>query len=387
MFTGEIGILIQKIIKEGAGMNFQPYEEESFLFAKKSARNVFIVLILVFFSIYIGSEQLGYVDMALYGYLWASVICFVLLTIRITSWTLRPPTRRLWEQGFKMMTSAKGIKFLLTTLYGNFGEQKFIRKRSLFRWAQHMFISWGVLFSFAITFALVLNWLHFELIEPKTYVAVFFGIPLFRMPADSFLAFMIYHGLNWTGIAVIIGCGMALYRRVTDEKKLVEQSKEYDFFPLFLLIAISITGSLLTVSAMWMEGFAYIGIALAHQVTVIVFLLYFPFSKFWHLPLRFLAIVVPMYHASGKQQQCAKCGREYATAMQIDDVQLALSKRGLSVPIEDTSLHFSDLCSECRRVSHRLAAFGSKVRLGQAKMLLQSNQHNGLESVKGDEKT
>jgi hypothetical protein len=365
-------------------VNYYPYEEDSLLFSKKSARNVFIVLVVLFLSIYIGSEQLGYFDMALYGYLWATILCFVLLTIRITSWTLRPPTRRLWKQGIKMMLSPKGFMFVLKTLYSNIGEQRFIRKRAIFRWIQHMFISWGVLFSFAITFALVLNWLHFELIEPKTYQAVIFGIPLFRMGVDSILAIAIYHGLNWTGIAVIIGCGMALHRRVTDEKKIVEQSKEYDFFPLILLIAISITGSLLTVSALWMEGAFYYGIGLAHQVTVIVFLLYFPFSKFWHLPLRFLAVVVPMYHALEDQKQCARCGREYATTTQIKDVQLALQKRHLSVPIEQTNLHFSDMCSECRRVSHRLGAFGAKVQLGQAGIVLESNGRNGLQMEKGD---
>ncbi|WBL14254.1 MFS transporter [Sutcliffiella sp. NC1] len=362
-------------------MNYYPYEE-SFLFTKKAARNSFIVLVLVFFSVYFGSERLGYVDLALYGYLWATIVCFVLLTIRITSWTLRPPTRRLWKQGIKMMLSPKGLKFVLQTLYSNIGEQKFIRSRSFYRWIQHMFISWGVLISFGITFALVLNWLHFELEGTKTYVAVFFGIPLFRMPADSIIAIIIYHGLNWAGIAVIIGCGMAMYRRVTDQKKLVEQSKEYDFFPLILLIAISITGSLLTVSAIWMEGFFYMGMAIIHQVTVIVFLLYFPFSKFWHLPLRFLAVVVPMYHAMEEQKPCVKCGREYATKTQISDVQLTLQKRHLPLPIDNTEHHFSDMCAECRRVSHRLGGYNAKIKLEHSNLVLESNGRNGLQ--KGD---
>ncbi|MEI5906302.1 MFS transporter [Bacillus spongiae] len=364
-------------------MDFSPYEE-SFLFTKKSARNAFIVLVLTFFSVYIGSEQFGYFDMALYGYLWATTICFILLTIRITSWTLRPPTRRLWKQGIKMMLSLKGLKFIFQTLYSNIGEQKFIRKRSVYRWLQHFFISWGVLFSFAITFALVLNWLHFELVDQKTYAAVMFGIPLFHMKVDGIFAFIIYHGLNWTGILVIIGCVMAMYRRVTDQKKIVEQSKEYDFFPLVLLIAISITGSLLTVSAMWMEGFFYMGISIIHQVTVIIFLLYFPFSKFWHLPLRFLAVIVPMYHALEEQKPCARCGREYATNTQIKDVQLSLKKRNLPLPIDQSWLHFSDMCSECRRVSHRLGGYGAKIHLGQSNLVLEPNQRNGLVQQKGD---
>lgn len=364
-------------------MNFYPYEDDSFLFSKKSARNVFIVLVILFFSIYFGSEAFGYFDTALYGYLWATILCFVLLTIRITSWTLRPPTRRLWKQGFKMMFSPKGLMFVVKTLYTSLVEQRFIRKRTLYRWAQHLLISWGVLLSFAITFALVLNWLHFELVDSKTYEAVVFGIPLFRMGADSAIALAIYHGLNWTGILTIIGCGMALYRRLTDQKKIVEQSQEYDFFPLFLLIAISITGSLLTVSALWMEGAFYLGIALAHQVTVIVFLLYFPFSKFWHLPLRFLAVMVPMYHEMNEKKQCARCGRDYATAMQIKDVQTTLANRHLSTPIDHTNLHFSDMCADCRRVAHRLGGYGAKIELGQAHLIVEPNGKNGLQLKKG----
>jgi hypothetical protein len=357
---------------------YQAYTISGGAIAKKAIRNAFIMLLILFLSIYIGSEAFGYFDMALYGYLWASILCFLLLTIRITAWTMRPPTRRLWKQGLKMFMSIKGWTFLFGALGKNIGAQKFVAHRSWYRWAQHMLISWGVLLSFAITFALVFNWLHFELVDPQTYQVVMFGISTFKMEVDSTLAFIIYHGLNWTGIAVIIGSIMAIYRRMKEEKSLVEQAKEYDFFPLLLLIAISVTGSLLTYSSYFMEGMFYPGIALSHQITVIVFLLYFPFGKFWHIPLRFLAIVIPAYHSLEKQKPCSRCGILYATEMQVNDVQFALNERRLSVPIENSQLHMSDLCSECRRVTNRLASYGTPVHFGQANVLVTQNGQNGL---------
>ncbi|WP_318503683.1 MFS transporter [Bacillus sp. T3] len=362
---------------------YQAFTISEGVFSSKAIKNAIIVLLLLFISIYIGSEGFGHIDMALYGYLWASVLSILMLTIRITAWTLRPPTQRLWQQGRKMFSSKKGWKFMFGTLGKNIGAQKFITKRSLYRWAQHMFISWGVLLSFAITFSLVFSWLHFELVNPRTYEVVVFGIPTFRMPVDSTIAFLIYHGLNWTGIAVIIGSLMAIYRRYSEEKKLVEQAKEYDFFPLILLIIISITGSLLTFSTYFMEGRFYTGISISHQIVVIIFLLYFPFGKFWHIPLRFLAIVIPAYHALENKKNCSRCGIEYATETQIEDVQLALQRRRLSVPIDESNLHMSDLCSECRRVTNRLAAFGSAIQLGQANVVVAANGQNGLR-LKGE---
>ncbi|NMD69210.1 MFS transporter [Bacillus sp. DNRA2] len=362
----------------GNPRNYQAFTISNGMFAKKAARNAFIVAVVLFLSIYIGSEAFSHLDMALYGYLWASILSFLLLTVRITAWTLRPPTRRLWQQGRRMFSKKAGWKFMFGALGKNIGAQKFISKRSTYRWLQHMLISWGVLLSFAITFSLVFSWLHFELVDVRTYQVVVFGIPTFRMPVDSILAFLIYHGLNWTGIAVIIGSGMAMYRRYFEEKKLVEQAKEYDFFPLILLIVISVTGSLLTFSTYVMEGRFYTGISLSHQMAVIIFLLYFPFGKFWHIPLRFLAIVIPAYHALENQKKCSRCGIEYATETQIEDIQLALNKRSLSVPIEQTDLHMSDLCSECRRVTNRLAAFGTPVHFGQAGIHVSSNGQNGL---------
>lgn len=362
---------------------YQAFTISEGVFSRRAIRNATIVLLLLFISIYIGSEGFGHIDLALYGYLWASVLSIVMLTIRITAWTLRPPTLRLWQQGRKMFSSKNGWKFMFGTLGKNIGAQKFITKRSLYRWAQHMLISWGVLFSFAITFSLVFSWLHFELVDARTYEVVVFGIPTFRMPVDSTIAFLIYHGLNWTGIAVIIGCLMAIYRRYSEEKKLVEQAKEYDFFPLILLIIISVTGSLLTFSTYFMEGRFYTGISISHQIVVIIFLLYFPFGKFWHIPLRFLAVVIPAYHALENKKNCSRCGIEYATETQIEDVQLALQRRRLSVPIDETNLHMSDLCSECRRVTNRLAAFGSAIQLGQANVVVAANGQNGLR-LKGE---
>jgi len=357
---------------------YQPSEYVKGSFASKASRNAFLVLLLVFASIYIGSEGFGYYDIALYGYLLATLVFFVAMSLRVTAWYLRPATGRLWHQGFKRAASSQGIGYLIRTFWNNLLMQRFIFKRSPWRGLQHFLISGGVFISFGITFALVLGWMHFELADPRTYDVVIFGIHLFQMGVDSTLAFLLYHGLNWSGLMVLIGCTMALIRRTQETKILVEQGKEYDIFPLLLLMAVTISGSLLTVSAMWMRGVMYTGIALLHEITVVVLLLYFPFSKFWHVPLRFLALMVPMYHELAEEKNCSRCGRIYATKTQIEDVQRALKHRNLSLPIEQTSLHMSDLCSECRRTTHRLAAYGAKVGLGQDGLFIQNNGNNGL---------
>lgn len=357
---------------------YQPSEYVKGSFASKASRNTFIVLLLVFASIYIGSEGFVYYDIALYGYLLATLVFFIGMTLRITAWVLRPPTGRLWKQGFKRVGSFQGMGYILRTFWNNLLLQRFIFRRSPWRGIQHFLISGGVFISFGITFALVLGWMHFELVEPETYDVVMFGIHLFRMGADSALAIFLYHGLNWSGFMVLIGCTMALIRRTKETKTLVEQGKEYDIFPLLLLMAVTISGSLLTVSALWMEGVMYPGISIAHEITVVVMLLYFPFSKFWHIPLRFLALMVPMYHDLAEEKNCSRCGRKYATKTQIEDVQRALKHRNFSVPIEQTTLHMSDLCSECRRTTHRLAAYGAKVGLGQDGLFIQNNGKNGL---------
>lgn len=266
---------------------YQSSEYHRGSFASKATRNAFIVLVIVFLSIYFGSEQLGYYDMALYGYLWATILSILLMTIRITAWSMRPPARRLWQQGWRMFRSPKGWLFLFGTFWKNMVEQRFIYKRSWWRGLQHFLISWGVILSFAITFALVLGWVHFELVDSRTYAVVFFGLPTMYMAVDSLLAFITYHGLNWSGLMVLIGCTMALIRRATEKKTLVEQGKEFDIFPLLLLMIVTITGMLLTVSFTWMEGAFYMGITLSHQISVIVLLLYFPFSKFWHVACAF----------------------------------------------------------------------------------------------------
>ena len=53
-----------------------------------------------------------------------------------------------------------------------------------------------------------------------------------------------------------------------------------------LLIAISVTGLMLTASSLWLNGYMYHFIALTHQATVIMTLFYLPFGKLFHVVQR-----------------------------------------------------------------------------------------------------
>src|SRR5690606_8584236 len=115
---------------------YTPYADGKFM--AKAALYASLIAALLFLSVYVGSEGFAYVDLALYGYLWASVLGILLFTVRIAAWCARPPASRLWKQGLKMFASFKGWKFLLGALVSNIGAQRFVGKRSWYRWAQHM---------------------------------------------------------------------------------------------------------------------------------------------------------------------------------------------------------------------------------------------------------
>jgi ABC-type antimicrobial peptide transport system permease subunit len=62
-----------------------------------------------------------------------------------------------------------------------------------------------------------------------------------------------------------------------DRGAIALQQFTLDFVPHMLLIAISVTGLMLTASSLWLHGYMYHLIALTHQATVIMTLFYLPF--------------------------------------------------------------------------------------------------------------
>src|SRR5690606_26737077 len=96
-------------------------------------------------------------------------------------------------------------------------------------------------------------------------------------PVESWLAFLIFHGLVWSSFLVIAGVMLAMRRRMRARDAQVLQRFGEDFLPLILLFAVSITGLMLVVSYHYMAGYAYEFLSITHAATVIFTLLYLPF--------------------------------------------------------------------------------------------------------------
>ena len=92
---------------------------------------------------------------------------------------------------------------------------------------------------------------------------------------------------------------------------------------MILLLAVSVTGLLLTVSYTWMRGNAYEFLAILHAITVIFTLLWLPFGKFFHVFVRPTHLAVGAYKDAGKegeQAHCRRCDQPFASRMHVEDL-------------------------------------------------------------------
>jgi len=318
---------------------------------------ILVTALLVLFVV-AGSRNLQNFDAALVGYLFGTIFAAFGITYRYAVWLQRPPTRMYWRRGWQLLLSRHlfSRSAALTRSFAvDYLAQRFIQRRSWSRWLVHFCLAWGCLLAFAVTFPLVFGWIHFETVpdDPFRYQAFLFGFGTFTFHVKSILAWNIFHVLDWAAILVITGVIFAVKARLTDPGRLATQTFAGDWLPLIILFAVSVTGLLLTVSAMWMGGSHYSFLALTHAITVIFFLIWLPFGKFFHVFQRPAQLGVSVYKQAGLQSAaaiCARCGVGYASALHIADLKSVLSELGMDYryPLKG---HHQDLCPACKRVS------------------------------------
>lgn len=319
------------------------------------------VLILL---IFIGSRGLRDFDSALIGYAVATLFTLVALTYRYTLWIGRPPTWRYFRAGWVNFLSLRNFRHYSLLIpkawWTDIFAQTFILKRGLLRWIAHMSIFWGVLGSLAITLPLTFGWLHFTLQPHAQYQLWFFGLPLFIFPINSVIGFSIYHGLDFTAALLMIGLGIALWRRVTDAGLLAIQRFGFDLVPLVLLVAIAVTGLALTASSTWWGGRFYWFLSLTHQVVVVVWLLSIPFGKFFHIIERPASIGVTLYQTVnqdvehyGTQPQtgrCKRCNQQFPSLQFVQDLKGVLGDLGQNYDLGGNRGVLQEYCPTCKRV-------------------------------------
>lgn len=321
--------------------------------------------------IYVGSRGLKDFDSALIGYTVGTVFAVTGLVYRYTLWITRPPTWRYFRAGWANFLSWRNFRrytFLIprawwTDILG----QTFIRRRSLRRWIAHLAIFWGVVLSSAITFPLTFGWIRFTFRPPDQYQAWVFGVPVFRFPLDTVIAWVTFRALDFTAALLLVGLALALWRRTTDAGLLATQRFSFDLLPLILLFAIAVTGMALTASMTWWEGRFYWFISLSHQVVVVAWLLMLPFGKFFHIVERPASIGVTLYQTVnqdvehyGRQAQtgrCARCSETLPSAQFITDLQATLADLGQRYELGGGQGNLQAYCPTCKRVLRGQAYF------------------------------
>ena len=312
----------------------------------------------------IGSRNLQNFDSALFGYTVASVVAFGAIFFRYALWLQRPATRTYFRRGltlfFQRKKLAENTSAAAKTVTGSLVAQKFIFKRGTMRWLTHFLIMWGCIISAMITFPLVFGWVHFGLEGDTGYRAYLFGFPLQLMEGRSLIAWLTFHALDFTAIMVIAGCAIAIHRRLSDRGAIALQQFLLDFVPHLLLIAISVTGLMLTASSLWFEGYMYAFISLSHQAIVIMTLFFLPFGKLFHIVQRPASVGVELYQKHSRemsQAACPRCKTEFAGQMWIDDLKNVVDTLGFDYEMKDGT-KLQDYCPRCKRIMRGLAYSG-----------------------------
>jgi hypothetical protein len=308
-------------------------------------------------GIVVGSRGLKDFDPALISYAGAAVFAAFGLGYRHSMWLRRPPTRLYWYRGWQIFLRPARLPAnlvrLAKLLYSNIVLQRFIEKRSKVRWTAHWFLAWGCLLAAAVTFPLSFGWIRFETARnsQEIYRAFVFGIPAGSFRLGSVVAELAFNILDIAAVMVLIGVFLAFWRRGRDHGARAVQQFSNDMLPLLLLFAISITGLFLTASTHLMHGLHYVVLSQLHAITVILTLLYLPFGKFFHIFQRPAQLGVAFYKeegAHGEPAICIRCGANYGTRLQVDDLKTAQAALAIQYQLADGA-HYQDVCPQCRR--------------------------------------
>ncbi len=322
------------------------------LFAATAATLLLIVAIVV------GSRSLENFDSALVAYLFGAIFAWFGVVYRYAVWLQRPPTWRYFVRGWKLLLTRRFAQYSFTLarhLLVEFMGQRFIRKRSRAGGIGHMMMAGGCMLAFALTFPLVFGWVHFQL-QPggiDTYEIYNFGFKVAEFRLHTWTAELIFNGLNWSAFLVVAGVLILMRRRLTHAGQVAVQTFEGDWMPLLTLLAVSVTGLGITLDYRFMEGRAHQFMAIIHATTVILFLLWIPFGKFFHILQRPAQFGIAVYrHAGelGEQAICAHTGEAFTSKMHLDDVKLVTHELGFDYSKKDGGSHL-DLSPQGKRAA------------------------------------
>jgi hypothetical protein len=328
---------------------------------------VAVLLVLV----YVGSEGLRWFDAALAGYFIGTLLAVFATAYRYIVWVERPPTRTLRARGWQAFWGTgrrwRSLVHLPDVLWRHLVGQGFIRRRSFSRWFAHQCLFWGCILAALVTFPLTFGWLHFESVgqDDARYQAYVAGFGTIEFPSRSVFGWLMFHALDVSAVLVLTGVVVFLVRRLRDPGAMAVE-RGNDFLALAGLFAVSVTGLMLTVSSLWLDGRFYTFITTVHAATVILGLLYIPFGKLFHIFQRPSTVGLAYTRARWEGEpaaQCRECGEEFAPATQMRDLMAVLPEVGFDYDVDPVhgGGNYQEICPRCRR---RLVALAQSVRVG-----------------------
>ena len=307
--------------------------------------------------IVLGSRKLIYFDAALIPYLIATIFAIFGGVYRYSVWLSRPPTRIMWERSLNLVFSKHFLSnstLILKAFFENMFVQKFIGVRSAYRWILHFLLAWGCVLGFAITFPLVFGWLHFAHPTGNAYMYQLyaFGFPIMVFDPYGVIGYLFFNALNVCSLMILVGVSMAFYRRLIHKGEMATQTFSNDILPLLILFSVAISGLFLTFSTHYLGGQHYRILSTVHCWTVVAFLVYLPFGKFFHIFQRSAQMGSELYiheKEEGKHAVCPKTKEEFTSQVQKEDVKRVLSEMGFKFQLGENEVCVQDLSPQARR--------------------------------------
>ena len=300
-----------------------------------------------------------YIDLAVIGYQVASVLFVIGCLYRFIAWLRYPPNRILWGRSGHALQQRgwrPNLGTLIRSVVTRLLLQTFIVHRSWLRWFTHFTIFWGVVVVCAVCFALAWGWMSFSLVGGQTYSARMFDIPLLTFQVDSPIAFLAFNAINLGSLLLLLGLILAFWQRFRMQPEEKAERLKDQLSSLYLLLAVTVSGLLLTVSYKFFNGIGHRQLVVLHEVIVVLGLIWVPFSKLFHFEVSPATVALDVAERAGSVEpsRCSRCGKTLSAVWTPRDLEGVLASAGVHISGDVPNAEVLVLCPSCRR--HRQAA-------------------------------
>ncbi len=317
----------------------------SCLFAARrvAGRDAVLVTAVATGLVFVGSGRFHHLDLALLGYLFATLVAIAAIAYRVSLFWRRPPSAFFGGVLATAVRDRRQWMVVATAAWRKIVAQTFVRNRHPRAWSAHLLLAWGTIVSFAVTLPLVFGWLRFDAIGPRMYRAIVIGLPAFSFSVDGTFAWFVFHALIVAAFAVALGAGSLLRRRLVSDRS--DARAAFHVAPLIVLMAVALTGLALPVAGAFAPTAWNPWVSRAHELAVVAMLLALPFSKLFHIFMRPMHLGVSILRAGSPMASCSRCGEELsAPRPQLEAVSASLKQYGMA---------FGErigVCGRCRRL-------------------------------------